>query len=92
MMLKFKKNSCNSEFKIKFIEMTKKTQIRTQSLQISRSILFTAKLLQAISLKLTTLFAAKLFTIPIKIQNSKDRIEILSNKKNLKKISYGFIQ
>ena len=46
--------------------MTKKAQKSTQSLQIPKSILFTAKILERISPKLTTLFAARLFTTPIK--------------------------
>jgi pimeloyl-ACP methyl ester carboxylesterase len=46
--------------------MTKKSQINDQSLQIPKTILITAKLLQAISPKLITLFAAKLFTTPLK--------------------------
>lgn len=46
--------------------MTKKSQISNQSLQIPKPILLTAKLLETISPKLATLFAAKLFTTPIK--------------------------
>ena len=46
--------------------MTKKAQKSTPSLQIPKSILFTATILERISPKLTTLFAARLFTTPIK--------------------------
>lgn len=46
--------------------MTKKAEIPNQSLQIPKIITLTAKLLQAISPKLATLFSAKLFTSPIK--------------------------
>lgn len=46
--------------------MIKKTQLNNQSLKIPKSILLTAKLLEAISSKLATLFAAKLFLTPIK--------------------------
>lgn len=46
--------------------MTKKVNIPNQSLQIPKVITRTAKLLEAISPKLATLFAAKLFTTPIK--------------------------
>ena len=49
-----------------FIEMTKKVDIPNQSLQIPKAITVTAKLLQAISPKLATLFAAKLFSTPLK--------------------------
>ncbi|MES2412097.1 MAG: alpha/beta hydrolase [Bacteroidota bacterium] len=46
--------------------MTKKSDIPNQSLQIPKIITVSAKLLQAISPKLATLFAAKLFTTPLK--------------------------
>ena len=46
--------------------MTKKADIPNKSLQIPKVITQTAKLLEAISPKLVTLFAAKLFTTPIK--------------------------
>ena len=51
--------------------MTKKVAISNQSLQISKVITQTAKLLQAISPKLVTLFATKLFTTTIKHKISK---------------------
>lgn len=51
---------------LKFIEMTKKTIIEAQTLKIPKVILITAKLLEVISLKLITLFVAKLFITPIK--------------------------
>ena len=46
--------------------MTIKAEIPNQSLQIPKVITRTAKLLQAISPKLATLFLAKLFTTPLK--------------------------
>ena len=46
--------------------MTKKGDLPNQSLQIPKVITRTAKLLQAISPKLVTLFAAKLFATPLK--------------------------
>lgn len=46
--------------------MIKKTNKSVQSLQIPKLILYTAKLLEAISAKWVTRFAAKLFTSPIK--------------------------
>jgi pimeloyl-ACP methyl ester carboxylesterase len=84
----------------KIIEMTKKTQIKNQSLQIPKPILFTATLLQAISPKLATLFAAKLFTTPLKHKlpkrewemDSKSQKELLwipSIQKNIQVYRYG---
>ena len=58
--------------------MTKKSQINDHSLQIPKAITLTAKLLQAISPKLITLFAAKLFTTPLKYRITK-RIHFISN-------------
>ena len=46
--------------------MTKKAAIPTQSLQILKPILITAKFLEVISSKFAMLFAAKLFVRPIK--------------------------
>ena len=46
--------------------MSKNTEIQAQTLKIPKIILITAKLFEAISTKLVTLFAAKLFTTPIK--------------------------
>ncbi len=46
--------------------MSKITEIQAQTLKIPKIILITAKLFEAISTKLVTLFAAKLFTTPIK--------------------------
>ncbi|MCL6461278.1 MAG: alpha/beta hydrolase [Flavobacterium micromati] len=46
--------------------MTKKTSIHTQSLKIPKIIIITSKLISFISPKLVTLFAAKLFTTPIR--------------------------
>ncbi|CAM3921168.1 alpha/beta fold hydrolase [Flavobacterium cucumis] len=46
--------------------MSKKKQKQSQVIEIPKAILLTAKLLQAISPSLTTKFAAKLFTTPIR--------------------------
>jgi pimeloyl-ACP methyl ester carboxylesterase len=46
--------------------MTKKSSINRQSLKIPRSILLASKFISLISSRLTILFAAKLFTTPIK--------------------------
>ena len=46
--------------------MSKNTEIQAQTLKIPKVILITAKLFEAISPKLATKFAAKLFTTPIK--------------------------
>ena len=80
--------------------MTKKSQINDQSLQIPKTILITAKLLQAISPKLITFYAAKLFTTPLKHkipkrewhmeQNSKQqRLEIPKINKTVHLYHYG---
>ena len=69
-----------------FIEMTKKSEIPNQSLQIPKVITQTAKLLQAISPKLATLFAAKLFTTPIKHKIPKRELHMEENSKQSKLI------
>ena len=56
--------------------MSKKTKSDNQSLQIPKPILITAKFLQAISPKLATQFAAKLFTTPIKHKIPKREFEM----------------
>lgn len=48
--------------------MTKKVVIPSQSLQILKVIKQTGKLLQAISIKLVTFFAVKLFRTTIKLK------------------------
>lgn len=48
------------------MNMSKKKQKQSQVIEIPKAILLTAKLLQAISPSLTTKFAAKLFTTPIR--------------------------
>ena len=84
----------------KIIEMTKKMQIKNQSLQIPKPILLTAKLLQAISPKLATLFAAKLFTTPLKhkipkrewemdSQSKKERLWVPTIAKEIQVYRYG---
>jgi len=80
--------------------MTKKAAIPTQSLQIPKPILITAKFLEAISPKLATLFAAKLFVTPIKYRIPKrelhmeqesiqSKLFIPSLKKNIMVYNYG---
>jgi len=56
--------------------MTKKSSIHTQSLKIPKIILLTSKLISFISPKLITLFAAKLFTTPIKHKIPKRELEM----------------
>lgn len=97
---KFIKNKIKSYLSLKFIEMSKKTKSDNQSLQIPKPILITAKFLQAISPKLATQFAAKLFTTPIKykipkreFQMDKQSIQhdvlIPSINKTIKTYQYG---
>ena len=80
--------------------MTKKAVIPTQSLQIPKPILITAKFLEAISPKLAILFAAKLFVTPIKYKIPKrelhmeqksiqSKLFVLSLKKNIVVYNYG---
>lgn len=80
--------------------MTKKTKIGNQSLQIPKTILVTAKFLEAISQKLATLFAAKLFVTPIKYKIPKrelhmeqksiqSKLFVPSLKKNIVVYNYG---
>ncbi len=57
--------------------MSKKSKSDNQSLQIPKPILVTAKILQAISPKLVTRFAAKLFTTPIKYKIPKRELHML---------------
>ncbi|MFV5696544.1 alpha/beta hydrolase [Flavobacterium sp. LB3P122] len=67
--------------------MTKNTSIHTQSLKIPKIILLTSKLISFISPKLITLFAAKLFTTPIKHKIPKRELEMDRNStQNLIKI------
>lgn len=80
--------------------MTKKAAIPTQSLQIPKPILITAKFLEAISPKLAMLFAAKLFVRPIKHKipkreihmvqkSSQSKLFVPSLKKNIVVYNYG---
>lgn len=64
--------------------MTKKGDIPNQSLQIPKVITHTGKLLQAISPKLATLFAAKLFTTPLKHSIPKRELHMEQNSKQQK--------
>jgi pimeloyl-ACP methyl ester carboxylesterase len=65
--------------------MTKKTSIHTQSLKTPKSILRASKFISLISPKLTVLFAAKLFTTPIKhsIPKREFAMEEISRQKKL---------
>jgi pimeloyl-ACP methyl ester carboxylesterase len=56
--------------------MTKKSSIHTQSLQIPKPILLASKFISFISPKITILFAAKLFTTPIKHKIPKRELEM----------------
>ncbi len=80
--------------------MTKKVNTANQSLQIPKIILVTAKFLEAISPKLATLFAAKLFVTPIKYKIPKrelhmeqksiqSKLFVPSLKKNIMVYTYG---
>jgi pimeloyl-ACP methyl ester carboxylesterase len=80
--------------------MTKKTKIGNQSLLIPKPILVTAKLLELISPKFATLFAAKLFVTPIKYKIPKrelhmeqksvqSKLYIPSLNKNITIYNYG---
>ena len=64
--------------------MTKKTSKHTQSLKIPKIILLTSKLISFISPKLITLFAAKLFTTPIKHKIPKRELEM--DRKSVQKL------
>lgn len=64
--------------------MTKISDKPNQSLQIPKAIRLTAKLLQAISPKLATLFAAKLFTTPLKHKIPKRELHMEENSKQTK--------
>lgn len=66
------------------MEMTKKGDIPNQSLQIPKVITRTAKLLQAISPKLATLFAARLFTTPLKHKIPKRELDMEKNSRQEK--------
>lgn len=63
--------------------MTKNKEIQAQSLKIPKVILITAKFLEVISPKLVTLFAAKLFTTPIKHKIPKREFHM--NKESVQK-------
>ena len=64
--------------------MKKKTSKHTQSLKIPKIILLTSKLISFISPKLITLFAAKLFTTPIKHKIPKRELEM--DRKSVQKL------
>jgi pimeloyl-ACP methyl ester carboxylesterase len=64
--------------------MTKNTSIHTQSLKIPRFIILTSKFFSFISPKLVTLFAAKLFTTPIKHKIPKRELEM--DRKSIQKL------
>ncbi|MGC4039744.1 MAG: alpha/beta hydrolase [Flavobacterium sp.] len=64
--------------------MAKKTDIPNQSLQIPKVITATGKFLQSISPKLATLFAARLFTTPLKHRLPKREIHMDDNTRQQK--------
>ena len=79
--------------------MTKKTSNRTQSLKIPKTILISSKLIAYFSPKLVTLFAAKLFTSPIKhkipkreleMDNKSTKILVTISKINTKVVLYQY--
>lgn len=61
--------------------MSKKSKKRSNSLQIPRIIIYTAKFLQVISPKLLTKFAARLFTTPIRHRTPKREHEMEANSR-----------
>jgi len=73
---KFIKNNIKLYLALKFIEMSKKVKSDNQSLKIPKPILISAKLLQAISSDLVTLFAARLFTTPFKHKIPKRELQM----------------
>lgn len=85
---------------MKIIEMIKKNHLKTQSLKIPKPILLSAKLLETISPKLVTIFAAKLFTTPLKhkipkrewhmvSKSDKQKIWVPHIKKEIQLYCYG---
>ena len=84
MFSKFSKKFLKNHLKIKFIDMVTKTSNHTQSLKIPELILQISKVTAALSPKLTILFAAKLFTFPIKYKIPKRELEM--NSKSIQKL------
>ena len=66
--------------------MSKKASIHTQSLKIPKIIVLTSRLISFISPKLVTLFAAKLFTTPIKHKIPKRELEM--DRKSIQKLTF----
>ena len=66
--------------------MSKKASIHTQSLKIPKIIVLTSRLISIISPKLVTLFAAKLFTTPIKHKIPKRELEM--DGKSVQKLTF----
>ena len=66
--------------------MSKKASIHTQSLKIPKIIVLTSRLISIISPKLVTLFAAKLFTTPIKHKIPKRELEM--DRKSVQKLTF----
>lgn len=66
--------------------MSKKASIHTQSLKIPKIIVLTSRLISIISPKLVTLFAAKLFTTPIKHKIPKRELEM--DRKSIQKLTF----
>jgi len=84
MFSKFSKKFLKNYLKIKFIDMITKTSNHKQSLKIPKLILQISKVTATISPKLTILFAAKLFTFPIKYKIPKRELEM--NSKSTQKL------
>ena len=66
--------------------MSKKASIHTQSLKIPKIIVLTSRLISIISPKLVTLFAAKLFTTPIKHKIPKRELEM--DRKSIQRLTF----
>lgn len=78
-MSKFKKKYRISYLADKFIIMSKKSKTKSDAIEIPKGIIYVAKSLEMISPKLAILFAAKLFTTPIKYKIPKREFEMDSN-------------
>lgn len=76
MFPKFSKKKIKLIHKVRFIKMTKKSHNKHSSLRIPQFILITSKICSLISSKLTTKFAAILFTTPIKYKIPRREIEM----------------
>ena len=81
MTSRFNKKLGKQYLAIKLIEMTKRGEKPNQSLKIPKIILVVGRLLSLISTKWTVLFAARLFTSPIKHKIPKREMEMDSKSR-----------